>query len=146
MAGTSVQTTFLATTPSECSTVGGTGYNYSLITAKSENASYWTDRPCNGSLDYRDGTLGCFGQYFRSTNVDYVWTIWQWQAKSSSKASSGKRHNKGDSLYVFVQQYIDANAANAKTLGYCQKITLKDAVSLYTTTAALAAGILATLF
>ena len=52
----------------------------------------------------------------------------------------------GDSVYVLVQQYVDANAANSKVTGFCTKITLKDAASLYATTAALAAGILATFF
>jgi hypothetical protein len=81
MAGSGVQTTFKADTPkSACD--GGSGGSFgfydTLITAKSDEPSFWSDRKCNGSLDYRDGTLGCYGQYFRSTVVDYVWTIWQW--------------------------------------------------------------------
>lgn len=46
---------------------------------------------------------------------------------------------------MLVQQYVDA-AASGKVSGFCTKVTLKDAASLYATSAALAAGILATLF
>ena len=143
MATSAFQTTFLAATPkTQCDS---TGFYDTLITAKAENPSHWSTRPCNSVSDFKDGTLGCYGQFFRSTVVDYAWTIWQWQPKGSSKTNSGKRRNLNDSVYVLIQQYTDA-AATDKVKGYCKKIVLKDATSLAAASAALVAGVLATLF
>lgn len=67
MATTAAQTTALMVTPDFC--YDFSGMTTSKPTAKTTNASLWSDRPCNGVYDFRDGTLGCWGQTYKTQDV-----------------------------------------------------------------------------
>lgn len=110
---------------------------------KTGNASYLTSRPCNGSTDYRDGSLGCWGQYFRAVTGQNIWTIWQWQPATAAYATSGWRHLPADNSYVAVYAYTSATSTWA---GRCTQITLLDAKNLMTAFSAITVGVLVTFF
>ena len=69
------QTTAIITTPDHCAStkVAPNSIPVSLTTPL---PSAWSERPCNSDKDFRDGTLGCWGQYYRTQAPDNFWSTW----------------------------------------------------------------------
>ena len=74
MKTTAKQTTALMTTPTHCAKERQT--TTAPVALSTPLPSAWSERPCNGDKDFRDGTLGCWGQYFRSEGSANYWSTW----------------------------------------------------------------------
>lgn len=76
MLSTTKQTTAIITTPSHCAK-DRVAPNSKPVALATPLPSAWSDRPCNSAKDLRDGTLGCWGQWFRAdTSGILYWSTW----------------------------------------------------------------------